>query len=309
MKTSWSHGSTSILLIPMSLIASTFFLCSSSGCREKVPLTTETTLRENNIVFGKGGEVELKLDLCRPAEGEGPFPALVWVFGGGWGFYSGTRAQCPIQTAAEKGFVAITVDYRLTSMVDEKGKPKYPFPAQIQDVKCAIRWLRANAKNYAVDPDRIGVVGWSSGGHLALMAGLTEPSDGLEGEGGNREYSSKVKAVVCTGGLVEAASFHRNTNVPLRVERLLGGPPDKASKSYKIASPITYVRKNNPPVLYIQGDVDRSCPLEQSQLLETKMKQVGASCTLIIKHGHGHEDFFTDPALWRFLDERVKGHR
>ena len=108
------------------------------------------------------------------------FPALVYIFGGGWGYYSANRRQCDniIQTAASKGYVAVTVDYRLTN-VKENGKTKFPFPNQLYDVKSAVRWLRANAEKYNINPDRIGVVGWSSGGHLALLVGLTDASDNL----------------------------------------------------------------------------------------------------------------------------------
>jgi len=264
-------------------------------------------VQESGIVFGKGGDQDLKLDLARPARAKGRLPGLVWVFGGGWGFFDSTRAQCPILTAAEKGYVAVTVDYRLTSARDPAGKVKYPFPAQIQDVKCAIRWLRAHADQYHVDPGRIGIVGWSSGGHLALLAGLTEPGDGFEGDGGNPGVSSRVKAVVCSGGMVDAVSFHQHTNVPLRLELLLGGPPQAAPVLYRAASPRTYIRKSNPPVLFLQGDVDASCPPAQAQLLKDGMDAAGASCTLVIEKGQGHHDFYAEPALWKFLEAQLKG--
>ena len=267
----------------------------------------EAPVQEPGIVFGKGGDQDLKLDLARPARAKGPLPGLVWVFGGGWGFFDSTRAQCPILTAAERGYVAVTVDYRLTSARDPAGKVKYPFPAQIQDVKGAIRWLRAHAQQYHVDPERIGIVGWSSGGHLALLAGLTEPADGLEGDGGHAGVSSRVKAVVCSGGMVDAVSFHQHTNVPLRLELLLGGPPKAAPELYRAASPLTYVRKRNPPVLFLQGDVDASCPPAQAQMLKDGMAGAGAACTLIVETGQGHHDFYTEPALWAFLEQHLKG--
>lgn len=286
-----------------------FFILNSMCYFETLFAQTETSICESNIIYGKGGEEKLVLDLCQPARGNGPFPGLVWVHGGGWGYWNTPRSQCPIYTAASKGFVAISIDYRSTSTKDSNGKVKYPFPAQIEDVKCAIRWLRSNAQKYRVDPQRIGIVGFSSGGHLALLAGFTEPSDGFEGNCGNESISSKVQAVVCSAGMVEAVSFYENQiSYAERVELLLGGKPSESPALYKAASPLTYVRKNNPPTLFFQGDIDTLCPPAQAQLLKNKMSDVGASCTVIIKQGMGHQTFFSEPSLWKFLDDHLKNH-
>jgi acetyl esterase/lipase len=261
---------------------------------------------ETDVIFGRAADVDLKLDLARPNMGKGPFPALVYIFGGGWGYYSGNRGQCDpcIQTAASKGYVAVTVDYRLTN-VKENGKTKYLFPNQLYDVKAAVRWLRANAEKYNIDPNRIGVVGWSSGGHLALMLGLTNSSDKLEGQSGNGDYSSSVQVVVCMAGLVEAVSFYRNTNVPERVVALLGGTPEVVPDQYRIASPLTFVSRDDPPVLFLQGDRDTSCPPEQAGFLIDKMHAVGASCALVVKKGLGHVSFYNDETVWSFLADHL----
>jgi acetyl esterase/lipase len=260
---------------------------------------------ENQIAYGKGGDVDLKLDLARPAEGKGPFPALVFIHSGGW--YEGSKAEFdyPIQQAAEKGYVAVTLDYRLTNDDMENGKTKYPFPAQVYDVKCAVRWLRANAVKYKIDPDHIGALGFSAGGHLALMLGLTEPSDGLEGEGGNMGYASRVQAVVNFAGPTELSKFPPSGSYILK--RLLGGTPKEVPEQYKRASPLTYVRRNSPPILTIHGDMDSEVPLEQAEQLDAKMKEAGASHTLIIKKGAGHGSFHNDKAVWDFLDRNLKG--
>ena len=259
---------------------------------------------ENSIIFGRGGDVDLMLDLARPNQGNGPFPALIYIFGGGWGYYSGDRRQCLywIQSAAERGYVAATIDYRLTS-VKEKGKTKYIFPAQIYDVKAAVRWMRANASRYNIDPKRIGVVGYSSGAHLALLLGLTSPRDGLEGDSGNAGYSSGVQAVVAMAGMVEAVSFYEQTNVPARVAALLGGDPKEVPDQYVKASPLTYVSIDDPPVLFIQGDIDTSCPPSQADLLAKKAVAVGTPFSLVVKKGVRHESFYGDPLLWTFLDK------
>ena len=148
--------------------------------------------------------------------------------------------------AAQRGYVAVTVDYRQTS-IKEKGKIKFLFPAQLYDVKCAIRRLRANAKKYSIYSNHIGVAGWSSGGHLALMLGLTVLSDGLEGDCGDREYPSRVQAVVIACGPTELVSmYNESSDEPGPVVDLLGGNPQELPDQYAKASPITYVRSDAP---------------------------------------------------------------
>ena len=136
--------------------------------------------------------------MARP-EGDGPFPAIVFIHGGGW--YQGNRQgyRGAIEEAAKRGYVAITISYRLMQFDESKKETTTAtpiFPAQIHDAKAAVRWLRANAKKYHVDPDRIGVTGASAGGHLSLLVGLTDPTAKLEGDSGSPDQSSRVQAVV-----------------------------------------------------------------------------------------------------------------
>jgi acetyl esterase/lipase len=259
-------------------------------------------IEENEIIFGQGGDEELKLNLARPARGRGPFPALVFIHGGGW--RDGVRAAytIDIRKAAERGYVAVTVDYRLIS-VRESGKVKYPFPAQVHDVKCAVRWLRANANRYKIDPNRIGVLGHSAGGHLSLMVGLTDPTDGLEGEGGNMQYSSRVQAVVNLAGFTDLISH--TAHAKYSFIDLLGGTIQEVPKQYEKASPISFVSIDDPPVLTIHGDRDQSVPVEQALLLDDKMKKVGDSHTMVILKDTGHEAT-VDDTVWNFLDKHLK---
>jgi dipeptidyl aminopeptidase/acylaminoacyl peptidase len=138
------------------------------------------------------------------------------------------------------------------------------------------------------------------------MLGVTNPRNGFEGNGGNMEYSSRVQAVVAMAGLVEAVSFYRETNVPARVAWLLGGTPEEVPQQYVAASPLTYVDGTHPPVLFMQGQFDNSCPLKQAQLLESKMKEVGGDFTLILKKSGSHEPYWGEPAVWKFLDDHLK---
>lgn len=271
-------------------------------------ICAEGFVLEEGITFGASGDVELKLDLARPENGKGPFPALVYLFGSGWGFWAGSRTEChlALMQAADRGYVAVAVDYRQTS-VKEDGKTKFLFPSQLYDVKCAVRWLRANAGRYSIDANHIGVAGYSSGAHLALMLGFTQPSDGLEGDCGDKRYPTSVQAVVSAAGPTEMVSMYKESvDEPGPVVALLGGTPGQRPAEYAAASPLTYVRKDAPPTLIIHGDLDGDVPPRQAYLLDSKMKEVGAVHTLIVRKNVGHNDFTTDPEVLDFFDKYLR---
>jgi acetyl esterase/lipase len=275
---------------------------------------------EEGVVYGKGGDVDLKLDLARPAAGDGPFAALVFIHAGGWKIGSRAMYRREIERAAARGYVAVTVTYRLTDVQTDgtrrdawgDGRPKYPWPAQIHDVKAAVRWLRANAARYRIDPDRIGATGASAGGHLSLLLGLTRPKDGLEGDGGHAEFSSRVQAVVNVFGPVDLTRLYPTTIELVRggLRDCLGGRPDQVPARYREASPLTYVSADAPPTLTIQGDKDVFVPLEQAKVLDEAMNKAGARHTLIVVPGGDHG--FLDPAGTRKptagVDDVVEGN-
>src|SRR5687767_13718847 len=148
---------------------------------------------ERDVVYGKASGVELKLNLARPKDADGPLPGVLIFAGGGW--KGGGRKDLMdkyTQEFGRRGYVAATVDTRST--------PDFLFPAQVEDAKCAVRFLRANAAKYGIDPQRIGSVGFSAGGHLALMVGVLTKEDGFEGDGGWSDQPSQVNAVVAFCG-------------------------------------------------------------------------------------------------------------
>jgi acetyl esterase/lipase len=238
-------------------------------------------LLDRNVLFAKVGEVELKLDLAMPVEKEGPFPAIICIHGGGW--VAGDRRQMSqtITALAAHGYVAITPDYRLA--------PGDRFPAQIEDCKAAVRWLRANAKAYKINPERIGAMGFSAGGHLACLLGVTDKADGLEGTGGNAEESSRVQAVVSFFGPTDLSRpvFVREVHKK-NFEPLLGGTPAEQAEVYRKASPIHYVTKNAPPFLFLHGTEDRIVPVEQSREMAARLMQAGVSARVEEVAGEGH---------------------
>jgi acetyl esterase/lipase len=268
---------------------------------------------EENITYGKGGDVDLQLDLARPKVGTGPFPAIVFIHGGGWsgGARQGYRGQ--IEAAAKKGYVAVTITYRLTQPDPETKIAKYPYPAQIHDCKCAVRWLRSVADKYHVDKNRIGVTGASAGGHLSLLVGLTDDKAGLEGDGGHADQSSRVQAVVNVYGPTDLSTAYDDVpRVRDLVKALCDGTPESATENYKAASPVTYISKDDPPVLTLHGDRDNIVLVSQATLLDAAMKKGGARHELVILKDQGH-GFSGDAAkqandaTWTFFDRELKG--
>jgi acetyl esterase/lipase len=257
-----------------------------------------------NLTYGMGADTELKLDLAMPKTGVGPFPAVVFLHGEGW--RAGNRQQMShfIEGMARLEYVAITVEYRLV--------PTARFPAQVEDCKAAVRWLRANAKKYNVRSDRIGVVGFSAGGHLASMLGVTRKEDGLEGLGGNPEQSSRVQAVVSFFGPTDFSA--RNWPKDLEEEVIapfLGGSFADKSDLYKRASPINYATVDSPPFLFFHGTDDKLVPIDQSRRFAQTLKKFGVPTQMIALEGEGHG--FTDAnnqkamqKMLDFLSERLK---
>ncbi len=266
-----------------------------------------------DIPYTKAGNVELQLDIAMPKEGAGPFPAVVCVHGGGW--HSGSRKSYTpvIWQCAQRGYVGVTVSYRFA--------PQHQFPAQIEDVKAAVRWLRANAAKYKIDPDRIGATGGSAGGHLVGMLGVASKEDKLEGNGGNAELSSRVQAVVpMFGGFDLTVAWEHSTQQPpvqaayLRKvgEGLIGGAPRAKPDAWKAASPVTYATKDDPPFLLIHGTADTLVLLEQSELMEKRLREVGVPVQLMRVQDAGHgfkgkdlED--VSNATFAFFDKHLKG--
>ena len=233
-----------------------------------------------DLVYKTVNGAALTLDLYCPEKVSGPAPVIVWIHGGAW--RRGGKRKCPAVALVPDGYAVASIDYRLSSTA--------PFPAQIEDCKAAVRWLRANAAKYNLDADRIGVWGMSAGGHLAALLGTSGGVPELEGSGDNMQYSSRVQAVCAVAGPTNLPAL---TNVgPKRmsaIEGLLGGPLEKDKAKAIAASPIHYVSKDDPPFLIVHGEGDRVIPVEQSQRLYEALQKAGVNATLKILPQVGHQ--------------------
>ncbi|MBA3607108.1 MAG: alpha/beta hydrolase [Chthoniobacterales bacterium] len=260
-----------------------------------------------DLVYKRVGTTELKIDLYLPKNVSGQPPMILCIHGGGWS--RGNKRNCSGVMMVKEGYAVASVQYRLT---DEAA-----FPAQIEDCKAAVRWLRANAVKYNFDADRIGVWGHSSGAHLAALLGTSAGVSSLEGSGDNLQYSSRVQAVCEISGPadivrmyqeVAASSSGRAPEAKSVIEALIGGPMEKKKANAIAASPMTYISKDDPPFLIIHGDEDSTVPVNQSQLFAAALKTAGLEVTLDIAVGRGHGAGGPrfEPVIKAFFDKHLR---
>jgi acetyl esterase/lipase len=253
-----------------------------SALAQGQPLAGKVDLQENICYANVDGQ-DLLLDLYRPAEANEPLPLIVWIHGGAW--QAGDKKFFPIRGLAREGFAVASINYRFMDQAI--------FPAQIHDCKGAIRFLRANAARFGIDPNSIGAAGDSAGGHLAALLGTSGGVKDLEGQvGGNRRYSSAVQAVCDWYGQTDFLIFaDPNQFNPQRhpvVEKLLGGPVAERKQLAQAASPIAHVDPKDPPFLIMHGDKDEVVPIQQSIRFYEKLKKAGVPAQLIVVEGAGH---------------------
>jgi len=239
-----------------------------------------------NLAYVTNGHERQRLDLFVPAGAMNPLPLIIWVHGGAW--RGGSKENCPALRYLERGYAVASINYRLSQHAI--------FPAQIEDCKAAVRWLRAHAKEHNLDPNRFAAWGSSAGGHLVALLGTSGNVKGLE-VGENLEFSSRVQAVVDFFGptdftqmgrfsLPDAPFDHDSVDSP--ESRLIGGDIQQNKDKAARANPIIYVSKDDPPFLIMHGDKDNIVPYQQSELLRDALQKTGVPVTLKIVEGSGH---------------------
>ena len=266
------------------------------------------TRQELNLVYAQLQGRALHLDLYRPP-GQQPAPLIIWIHGGSW--YSGDKADPPALPLLRDGYAVASVEYRYSS--------EAPFPAQIYDVKAAVRFLRANAARFGLDPDRFGAWGESAGGHLAALLGATSVRGELEGREGVSGVSSRVQAVCdwygptdllkINGQMPDGADNYDDPGSPVSI--LLGGPAPRNRKKARQASPIKYVTWGAPPFFIMHGDADDIVPIEQSKALVRALKRAKVDVQFVVVEdgGHSGDAYFTAQRLAevrKFFDRHLK---
>jgi acetyl esterase/lipase len=246
------------------------------------------------------GKLELKLNLARPKQVKGARPTIVLLCGMGPGSKGCKGLTRLVLELAQKGYVALAVQFRLPSQA--------PYPAAMEDVTAAMNWLRANAAKFRIDKDRVGVLGFSGGATLACMLALKKPD--------------LVRAVVSYFAPTDLALLHKQAGgsvkgyfIRMSLEAMFGGSPDKKLKKYKEASPVTHVHKGAAPILFLHGEDDDVVRPEHSKLLYKKLRQAGAKPNLLA-FAHAPHDFDGVPkstnalvaaaAAEAFLQEKLK---
>jgi acetyl esterase/lipase len=286
-----------------------FSLVLLTSCQFVANAQQKTYNVQDGVAYSTVAGIALELNIAWPTRGTGPFAAIMFLPGNGWGWWQEETRNTyfvDIREAAKRGYVAVAVDYRLASD-EERAKTQFTFPAQLYDVKAAVRWLRTNATAYNIDPGHIGAVGFSSGAHLALMLGLTVASDGFEGYSADQHVSSGLQAVVSIAAPTELASVYNESVDPKEIFlNLIGCSPQECAEKYREASPLNYARHDNPPILIIHGEKDLEIPVQQALLLDQKLNEVGASHKLVILKDATHENVQLNDDIWEFLKTNLQ---
>ncbi len=236
---------------------------------------------QHDVVYGTTQDAKLLLDAYLPT-GEGKHPAVIMIHGGAWAFGDKRFYAGMCQALAQKGFAAFSINYRLM--------PAFRYPAPLDDSQRAVRWIRAHASEYNVDPQRIGALGDSAGGYLVAMLGARDTRD--NSDTALAAFSSRVQCVVDFYGPTDFTPAATPASLSAQgapiVAAFLGKRPTEAPELYRDASPIVYVDKSTAPFLILHGTGDTLVPPDQSERLYRSLKKAGVEANLIELYQVGH---------------------
>lgn len=276
-----------LAVIVLSLLACGENTRAGISVKEGVPFCT----------IGQGGSKQtLLLDIAQPKGQTQALPVVLMVHGGGWSGGSRADYRYMIEAIAQQGMVGVSIDYRLA--------PQSVFPAQLQDVKCAVRWIRENAATYQMDTKRVVAMGGSAGAHLVALLGSTAGMPEFEGTGGHANQSSRIDAMVLHAGpydlgrvvrQVQAQPMAESNLAVQAVQNLLGGNNDPESKSYRLASPATYVNQKTVPTLLMHGRKDTLVPFSEAVQMHALLQSKNVPSKLILIDDAGHGDYGSNP--------------
>jgi acetyl esterase/lipase len=276
-------------VITIGLASVLLFPCGVAG---------QTAPAKKDVAYASVGGKNLALDVYMPTGVAAP-PLIVWVHGGAW--QNNTKADTRTELV-DRGFALASVDFRQST--------EARFPAMVHDIKAAIRFLRAKAKDFGYRSDRIAIAGTSSGAHLAALVGVTNGHKELEGTLGSFiSESSAVQAIVSYYGasnlttiLAQSTPYGVGMRAPA-LKLLLGALPDDTRELARLASPVMHVDRSDPPLFLLHGDQDPQMPINQSHELEGAYEQLGLDVFFDVVHGAAHGDRGGEPRF--FSKERV----
>ena len=251
-----------------------------------------------NVVYVERDSGPLGMDVYLP-EGQGPFPGVLVVHGGGWTMGSRAQLAAIAMSFAQRGYTAAAISYRLA--------PKHPFPAQLHDCQAAVRWLRQHAAEYKIDPTHIGGYGYSAGGHLVALLGTLD--DGGSREAGVPETapSARLQAVVAGGAPCDFRSLPAQS---VRLAYWLGGSRAAVPEAYREASPAAFVSADDPPMFFFHGARDALVPIHGAQRMVELLTSIGVTAEMYTVEERGHfTALFDSEALRRavaFTDRYLK---
>lgn len=287
------------------LLSLSLVLVSAFGfAQQPRPRLPEGTKAVRDVAYVTNGHERQKLDLFLPAGATNPLPLIIWVHGGAW--KAGSKENCPALRYVERGYAVASINYRLSQHAI--------FPAQIEDCKAAVRWLRAHATESNLDPKRFAAWGASAGGHLVALLGTAGEVKRFD-VGENLEFSSRVQAVVDFFGPTDFTQMstyapkdgpfdHDAADSP--ESQLIGGAVQENKDKCARANPITYVGADDPPFLIMHGDKDNLVPYQQSEMLRDALQKAGVPVTFKIVKGAGHG--FGGREIDRQVEEFFEAH-
>ncbi|MCC7495823.1 MAG: alpha/beta hydrolase [Fimbriimonadaceae bacterium] len=248
--------------------------CAAIGAE---PVTYEVRT-ELDLVYGRAGEVDLKLDLFQPVDAPAPRPCVVFVHGGGWGGGERKQFHWHAQQLAAAGYTTVSVGYRLLQVA--------PYPACLNDCQRAVRWLRKHADRLGLDPQRIGAMGSSAGGHLVACLGVRDTRD--DDDPALTGLSSRVQVVVDVHGIHDFPSLPPGLNLLSACSKLFGGTLAQQPALWQDASPQTHVNAQSAPMLILHDPADKTVPYDQSVAFATKLMSAGVAVQFEPIPGAGH---------------------
>lgn len=284
-------------LIPAVLLASLLAACGSQhlgkpGSPAPTPVVSSYAITRDVVVSPPDWPKTLLADVYTPS-GTGPFPSVLLIHGGAWKRGDREQVQGLAERIAARGYLVVNTTYRLV--------PEYVFPAQLQDVQQAARWMRVSGASHGIDPKRIGSFGYSAGGHLAalLAAAADDPVLGLA--------DTHMKAVVAGGTPSDLTLYKGGYLVP----NFIGGPKSEKLEAFNAASPALHVKPGHPPVFQYHATLDDYVPFEQAEKYKARLDAAGVANELFVIKGHGHiSGFFADgeavQAALVFLDRHLR---